>query len=425
MDRLDIAIAGCGIAGLASALLLHRQGHQITIYDRFSRPRPVGSGLMIQPTGLAVLYQLGLASRAVACGAPIQRLFGTNREGEPVLEADYADLPAGISGGSIFGLGIHRAGLFDVLYDQVMAEGITLVTDHQLLSSKAAGDTRIIHFADRDAVARHELLVDCLGATSPLAPMKGQGQFLPFGALWTTLDWPEDGPFNASLLEQRYEAAFRMVGVLPTGVRAHGGKREFSFFWSMRQDDHAAWLAGGLESWKREVLRLWPECAVILPQITSADQLTFARYAHRTFAQPVEQRLIHIGDAWHSASPQLGQGANMALLDAWALARGLGESQASGDDLQQRLTRAIACRRGHVRLYQLLTAAFTPLYQSEKGMPAALRDMLFAPASRIPPGPAMKAMLVAGLVGSPLAKLGLTMPDFPEMRPRLKSAPAP
>ena len=36
-------------------------------------------------------------------------------------------------------------------------------------------------------------------------------------------------------------------------------------------------------------------------------------------------RIIAIGDAWHSASPQLGQGANMALLDAWSLARGLAE----------------------------------------------------------------------------------------------------
>ncbi|GAA0275029.1 NAD(P)/FAD-dependent oxidoreductase [Alteraurantiacibacter aestuarii] len=413
MNRLDIAIAGCGIAGLASALLLHRQGHRVTLYDRFARPRPVGSGLMIQPTGLAVLARLGLAQTAVARGAPIQRLHGLNREGEAVLEADYADL----SVPGVFGLGIHRASLFDLLHSAVLAEKIPVLTDHEICTSEEGTGQRIIRFANRDAPASHDLLVDCLGVGSPLTP--SQGQYLPFGALWTTLEWPEDGAFDLTLLEQRYEAAHRMVGILPTGVRHSGGRREFSFFWSLQQQDHAAWQANGLQCWKDEVRGLWPQCETILPQIASADQMTFARYAHRTFATPVEARLIHIGDAWHSASPQLGQGANMALLDAWALALGL----AGEGDLQARLHGAIALRQAHVRLYQRLTAAFTPLYQSHKGAPAALRDLLLAPASRIAPGPAIKAMLVAGMAGSPLGRLGLAFPDYEALRPKGQSAP--
>lgn len=61
MPHFDIAIAGCGPAGLAAALLLHRDGHRVTLFERFDASRPVGSGLLIQPTGFAVLAQLGLA----------------------------------------------------------------------------------------------------------------------------------------------------------------------------------------------------------------------------------------------------------------------------------------------------------------------------------------------------------------------------
>jgi salicylate hydroxylase len=58
--RLRIAICGCGPAGLAAALLLHRGGHHVVILERFERAKPLGSGLIVQPTGLVVLHELGL-----------------------------------------------------------------------------------------------------------------------------------------------------------------------------------------------------------------------------------------------------------------------------------------------------------------------------------------------------------------------------
>jgi salicylate hydroxylase len=113
--------------------------------------------------------------------------------------------------------------------------------------------------------------------------------------------------------------------------------------------------------------------------------------------------LIHIGDAWHSASPQLGQGANMALLDAWALAAGL---RATGS-VTAGIRHAVASRRRHVRLYQELSAVFTPAYQSDSRVLPFIRDRVVGPLSGIWPASWIQAAMVSGLVGNPLRPLGL------------------
>ena len=54
---MNIAIVGAGIGGLATAILLERLGHRISLFEQFRKPVPIGSGLMIQPVGLEVLEQ--------------------------------------------------------------------------------------------------------------------------------------------------------------------------------------------------------------------------------------------------------------------------------------------------------------------------------------------------------------------------------
>ena len=51
-SRLSIGIVGAGPAGLAAALFLARSGHDVEIVERFEKPAPLGSGLLMQPTGL-------------------------------------------------------------------------------------------------------------------------------------------------------------------------------------------------------------------------------------------------------------------------------------------------------------------------------------------------------------------------------------
>lgn len=401
MHSIDIAIAGCGPAGLATALLLARDGHEVVLYDRFPAPQPVGSGLMLQPSGMAVIAQLGLTEQILARSARIDRLLGLCADGRTVLDARYAELP----GPPSQGLGIHRASLFGALLAAVGEAGVPLVPAHEITATTLRAGRRWLQFADGTEAGPFDLVIDALGLHTPLAQPCGRA--LPFGALWTTLPWPQNGPFQRNRLEQRYRAAREMVGVLPTGQRPGHGE-ELALFWSLPADGYDGWRARGLAQWRAEVTQLWPDCAELVAQVEDPAQVTMARYAHRSLPAPAQDRLIHIGDAWHTASPQLGQGANMALLDAWAVA----EAARLSRDPQAIPALAVQLRGWHVTLYQWATACFTPLYQSNAAFPAWLRDTLLAPASRHWPGKQIQAVLMSGLAGNPLPRLGLGRLDY-------------
>lgn len=376
--------------------MLHRLGHHVTLFERFETPQPIGSGLMLQPTGMAVLGKLGLLDAALARGARVDRLFGMAGK-RVVLDVHYAAL--GRPG--VFGIGIHRASLFAILHEAVLQLGIPIHSGRALAGSVRVGEKRALRFADGETSVPFDLVVDALGTRTPLAPPTGRA--LRYGALWASLDWPSGATFDPHSLAQRYERASKMAGVLPIGVPPGATTRKAAFFWSLRVDRLDAWRKGGLAPWKAEVAALWPDCAALLDQIVDPDQLTFARYAHRTLASPAEPGLVHIGDAWHSASPQLGQGANMALLDAWALAQGLSQ----GGGIDEGVRHGIRLRRRHVLTYQWLTALFTPVYQSDSRLLPLIRDRVVGPLSTLWPATAIQASMVSGLVGNPLAPLGL------------------
>jgi 2-polyprenyl-6-methoxyphenol hydroxylase-like FAD-dependent oxidoreductase len=376
-------------------LSLHRDGHRVRVFERFETARPIGSGLMLQPTGQAVLAELGLWDGMRALGQPIDRLIGHDtRGGRVVLEMRYAALPFVGRG-----LGIHRAALFNVLHDAVIDAGIPVETGRTVTGT----ETGRVNFGTHSS-GPFDLVVDALGAASPLRqsfPGARPPRLLEFGAIWGTVPWV-DG-FDSAALMQRYERASVMIGVLPIGRQAPEGENLAAFFWSLRVEEYEALLAQGFEAWRERVLSLWPETAPHLNAIGSFESVTLARYAHQTLATPVGDRLVAIGDSAHATSPQLGQGANMALLDARALTLALRQA-----DLATALARHAQYRRWHVRVYQALSLTLTPFYQSDSRWLPALRDILVPVANTVPPLPQFLAALVAGRLLDPLKRLELT-----------------
>ncbi|MEM9939582.1 MAG: NAD(P)/FAD-dependent oxidoreductase [Pseudomonadota bacterium] len=396
-NSLQIAIVGSGIGGLAAATLLARSGHSVRVFDQFDAPKPIGSGLMLQQTGLAVLGELGLRARMETLGSRIDRLWGlTTPALRPVLDVQYHKWKS-----DLYGIGVQRGLVFNSLLETALSSGVELVPNTLISGLEADGAELILKSGER--ITGMDLVVLAHGARSNLT-QKGRGQDLPYGALWATLSWPENSPFDSTALEQRYLGARQMSGVMASGRLAEEAPETLTYFWSIKANQEPVWRIAPLEAWKAKAETLWPETKMLLDQFDSHDQLTFARYRHHTAPTPLAGRkAVRLGDSWHAASPQLGQGANMALLDAWALSKALSET----DDLSEAFKHYVKLRQFHVRLYQLMTWAFTPVYQGDSRILPWLRDWLAAPLSKIWPAPPLLAAMVSGLIGAPLGRLDL------------------
>ncbi len=381
---LDVAVIGCGTAGAAAALFLARAGHRVAVFERVPEPGPVGAGILVQPTGQAVLARLGLLDQVRDRAAPVTRLLSVRRSGRAVVDLAYDELP----GAAAVGLGTHRGLLFQVLFDAIAAEpGIALRVgcDVEAIAPPVRGRRALVG-ANGEALGDFDLVVVAGGADSGrlTAELGARVTRYSWGALWLVARDPE-GAF-AGCLHQVVDGARRMIGLLPTGRAPGSDLPVVSLFWSVRVDRAAALREGGLARWREEVLALEPRAAPVVQQLGGMDQLLLARYFDVRMRRWHGEGLAALGDAAHATSPQLGQGANLALWDAMVLADSI-----AGAGLAGGLAAYSRARRAHLRYYQLATRWLTPLFQSDSRVGGWLRDWFLPLANHF--GPTHRLML--------------------------------
>lgn len=412
---MDVGVVGCGTAGAAAALFLARAGHRVTVYEAVPDPQPLGAGILLQPTGMDVLRELGLLPEVLARGAPVERLRCLTRGGRVVLDLGYRDLHP-----ESFGLGMHRGVLFGALFAAVNAEpGVTLRCGEAMQGMELGADgRRVLLTAEGARRGPHDLVVVADGSRSQLrddTPLSRRAAQYPWGALWFIGLDPER-TFDGELF-QVVEGTHRMLGCLPSGLGPDGETPRVSLFWSIRHDRVDAWRAAGLAPWKALVASMEPRLEPLLAQIASVDDVLFARYWDVVLRPWHAQGVVYLGDAAHATSPQLGQGANLALVDARALAGCL----AHASSLDAGLAAYSRARRAQLDYYQLATRALTPFFQSDLRPLGWVRDACMGLACKLPWVRGKMIRTMSGLERGVLFAKSLPLPAPP---PRALPAPA-
>ena len=374
MKTLRIAVIGAGTAGLASATLLARDQHQVDLFEALAEPLPVGSGILLQPQGLYVLEELGLLHNMLQVGSRVDALYGISHRGRQVMDFRYADLQS-----NLFAIGIHRGQLFQQLWKAAKAANVTIHCGEKISQLKQHGQVSII--SDHQTHSDYDLVVIADGTWSQLRQqlhIPHKVRTYPWGAIWAI--WPDAEQRCQHILDQRYCHADTMIGLLPTGIPPQQKQHCVSFFWSLEAKHYPHWQQQSLHNWRDTNLKLWPELEAFWSADCKRDDFTFSRYADVVMSRWHDRKTVIIGDAAHAMSPQLGQGANMALTDALHLS----EQLTIHEDVETALAAYSQQRRKHLKYYQYASRMLTPFFQSNSRMLAWMRDLVFPPMKYIP-----------------------------------------
>ena len=156
VESNEIIIAGGGVGGLTLALELHRLGIECHVYEAIPVIKPLGVGISILPHASKIFTDLDIVGSLlekclIATESLYYNRFGQFVHSEPIGAADGLPWPQ---------LSIHRADLYDVLYEKATER---LGADHLHLAH------RLTRFEqDSDGVTAHFEVADPDGTLSPM-----------------------------------------------------------------------------------------------------------------------------------------------------------------------------------------------------------------------------------------------------------------
>ncbi|MEU8213271.1 FAD-dependent monooxygenase [Micromonospora sp. NPDC049044] len=347
-NNVRVLVVGGGVAGLATVAALRHWGATIDVVERAPGPTDSGTGIYLTGNATRMLDVLDLWEPVADGAVEITRQRSANQGGRRLFDIDVAALWRGVGPCvSLPRAHLHRAMLAGV--------GDTPIRwGRQPVALAQEGNLVAVEFDD-NSTGRYDLVIGADGVNSTV-------RRLAFG-----------GQAARSLGQYAYRWIAPRIDAEPFWSVQLGRGRQFLTIPITAEQTYCYYNDGPVADrpgWREELAATFTEPATIMLKALDHDASTLHAGPNQEVVLDSwsRRRTLLIGDAAHATSPNMAQGAAMALEDAVVLASSLATAGSVAEAL-----RGYEARR-RPRTDWVLSQ--THRRDKATGLPPALRDLV-------------------------------------------------
>lgn len=299
MSRGSVAVVGAGLAGLAAGTALAQKGFAVQIFERSDEPREFGAGIYLKENSLPILDALGVGDAVCAAGERMNIARIVDEQRRAIVSRD-------VSGERLIVL--RRGDLHEILLSAAVDAGVALLTGRTVLFARPDGT---VELADGSST-RADVVVAADGVHSRIREgldLTKSYKRLPDGATRALI------PRQEEPIASEYWAGPHRVGVVPCHE-----DWTYVFLIGPEARPQVRAIPVDREYWKS----LYPHIAEVFDRIPD-DGAVHHPHLEVVCTSWVSGRVALIGDAAHAQPPNFGQGAGLAFVASWELARTLAD----------------------------------------------------------------------------------------------------
>lgn len=312
---MEITIIGAGMGGLTAGIALKKFGHTVTIYEQTEHILAVGAAISLWSNGVKCLNYLGLTDQVAKLGGQMDHLaYIDGLTGEHMTQFSLMPLIEEVGQRPY---PVSRADLQNMLMDEFGRDDIHL--GKKMVALEQVDQHIKVQFADGSEVTT-ALLIGADGTHSLTRQyVLGEQVERRYAGYvnWNGLVEISD-KFAQADQWTTFVGEGKRVSLMPVA------EQRFYFFFDVP-------LPVGLENSKAQYKTLFKKyfkdwCQPVQNLIEAIDEQKTNRveiHDIEPFTQFYKGRVVIMGDAAHSTTPDIGQGGCQAMEDAIYLARAL------------------------------------------------------------------------------------------------------